>query len=84
MNIEVLEEQWLNSCRLSCSMLLVDFIHFSGLFSSLIYWILRLLVILSDWVKIRGSLEDLEMKNGLEKLKRSFDIPWGAAPTRAP
>ena len=32
MNIDVLEEQWLNSRWLSCSMPLVDLIHISGLF----------------------------------------------------
>ena len=32
MNIEVLDEQLLNSCWLSCNMYLVDLIHVSGFF----------------------------------------------------
>ena len=32
MNIGVLEEQWLNSCFLSCRMVLVDWIRVYGLF----------------------------------------------------
>ena len=48
---------------------------FLSCFLSLIYLVLRLLVMISDWGEIHGSLEGLEMKNGEEKLEVPFDRP---------
>ena len=81
MNIEVLEEQWLNSGWLSCSCFqLIGFV-FLGCFQYLNFWAFRLLGILSDWGEIHGSLEGIEIKNVEEKSKRLSDKPWGSGPT---
>ena len=50
----------------------------------IIGWVLKLLVILSDWGEIHGSLERSELENGEEKMKISSDKHWGTAPTRTP
>ena len=84
MNIDVLEEQWLNSCWLSYSMFWLIGFMFLSCFLCLNYWVLRLLVILSDLGEIHGSLEGLEMKNEDERTKVSSNKPWGAVPTKAP
>lgn len=54
------------------------------IFLSSIDWVLRILVFLSVWGKIHGSLEGLDMKIGEQTSKIMSDRPWGAAPTRAP
>ena len=45
----VLDENSLNSCKLNCSLSLVDLIHASILFLGLIYWVMRYLMTLSFW-----------------------------------
>ena len=67
----------------NCSMLLVDWINFSGVFYG--YNLLGIEVI-SDpkWlVKYPWKFRGLELKNIEEKMKISSDKPWGAALARA-
>ena len=68
----------------NCSMLLVDWINFSGFFYG--YNLLGIEVI-SDpkWlVKYPWKFRGLELKNIEEKMKISSDKHWGTAPTRTP
>ena len=57
---------------------------FSGCVTSLNYWVLSILGILSVWGNIQGSLGGLELKIEEKKSRNPSDNPWGAAPTRDP
>ena len=69
------DEKWsslktlLNSCWLSCCMPSVDLFMFLGCFSSQIYWILRVIMILSVWGNNHGCLEGFDIKRWRIKVK---------------
>ena len=83
-NIEVLDEQWLNSCWLSISVVLVDWIRIFKLFFESNILVIEV-INNPKWLgwdpwKFRGFRDE----NGEEKWKAQYERPWGAAPTRAP
>ena len=75
-NIEVFDEQLFNSYCLGCCISLVVLIRvFRRFYESKLLGI-EVLVILSVWGKIYGSLEGLELKIAEEKLEKiPFDNP---------
>ena len=74
-NIEVLDEKPLNSFWLSCSISFVVRFVFLSCFTSLSYWVLSIIVILSVWGELHGSLEGLKLKIREEKSEIQFDKP---------
>ena len=84
MSMEVLEEQWLNSCWLSCSMPLVDLIPAFGLF--LKYNLLGIEVISNPNCLGKDPWEFSRFRDEKRrrKVKFRFDKPWGTALAKVP
>ena len=72
MNMDILMYNYQFLDWMSCRKFKLIGFMFLGYFTSQTHWILSIVVILSVWGKIHGSLEGLELKIGEEKSENPF------------